>query len=254
MRFHIIIPARLHSTRLPNKVLADIGGKTMLQRVYEQALASEASSVTIATDHPDIYATAGDFAAPVVMTQAHPNGTARIAEAADSLGLTHTDIIVNLQADEPFMPPSLLNQVAHLCAKQTIARMATLCHRITEYADIFNPNIVKVVMSEHEEALYFSRAPIPWDRAGFDALDFSTTSVDKHMTYPCYRHIGLYAYDVAFLKAYVSWPVTVLEQSEQLEQLRVLSYGYRIAIAEACEPSSIGIDTPADLAAARALV
>ncbi len=253
MKFHVIIPARLQSSRLPRKVLLDIGGKAMVQRTYEQACASNAASVHIATDSEEVYAAVKQFTDHVLMTkESHPTGTDRIAEAITLCNLHTNDIIVNLQGDEPFIPPIMLNQVAELLNKHSQAAMATLCEPINELKDVFNPNVVKVVMNEKQEALYFSRAPIPWQRGVFHH-DISQIPDELELNEQYFRHIGLYAYRAGFVTDYVQWPVDPVEQLEQLEQLRVLRRGYRIAIAPACATSPIGVDTAEDLAVARQL-
>lgn len=251
MTFHIIIPARLKSSRLPRKVLLDIGGKSLMQRTYEQACASNALSVHIATDSEEVFTIAKQFTDQVLMTsEAHPSGTDRLAEAITLCKLHADDLIVNLQADEPFIPPVMLNQVAELLKGHPLAVMATLCEPIQQVKDVFNPNIVKVVMNENQEALYFSRAPIPWQRGVFHH-DVTQMPSDLVLDNSYFRHIGLYAYRAKFVQEYVQWSVDPIEQLEQLEQLRVLMRGYRIAIAQACATSPIGVDTADDLAIAR---
>lgn len=251
MNFQVIIPARLKSSRLPGKVLLDIGGKSMVRRVYEQACRSQASAVTVATDSADVYAHVKQFTDAVILTQeTHPSGTDRLAEAVDILKLPDDELIVNVQGDEPFIPPAMINQVAQLLVEHPQTVMATLCERINNMSDVFNPNIVKVIMNEKNEAQYFSRAPIPWLRGAFH---YDASQMPKDMTLPesFYRHIGLYAYRAGFIKQYVQWPVAAVEQLEQLEQLRILMKGERIAISVASECSPIGVDTAADLAIAR---
>ncbi len=251
MSFHVIIPARLKSTRLPRKVLLEIGNKSMVQRVFEQASASQALTVTVATDDDEVYQHVKSFTDKVLMTKAsHPTGTDRAAEVTELLELGDDEIVVNLQGDEPFMPPILLNQVALLLERHPHTVMATLCEHLTKLTDVFDPNLVKVVMNEKQEALYFSRAPIPWYRGAFQ-LDVSQMKPVDIENSPYYRHIGLYAYRVGFLKNYVQWPVAPVEEREQLEQLRVLMRGERIAIEVAKAQSPVGVDTEADLALAR---
>jgi 3-deoxy-manno-octulosonate cytidylyltransferase (CMP-KDO synthetase) len=253
MTFRVIIPARLHSSRLPRKVLLDIGGKPMVQRVYEQALASGAASVAIATDSQEVYDVAQQFGATVCLTSSHhPTGTDRLAEAISLLGYDMADIIVNVQGDEPFIPPVIVSQVADLLRIHQHAVVATLCEQISSLADVFNPNIVKVVMNSNSEALYFSRAPIPWSRDHFSHVTGTLLSQDLPADY--LRHIGLYAYRAGFVQEFVGWPMATIEQVEQLEQLRILAKGFTIAIDKALAKSPIGVDTEADLQFARELV
>ncbi len=257
MSFRVIIPARLQSTRLPRKVLLDIGGKTMLERVYEQALSSGAMSVAIATDSKEVYQVAEQFGATVCMTSPdHPTGTDRIDEAIKLLDYDANDIIVGVQGDEPFIAPQNIRQVAELLQQYPHAAMATLCEEITSIDDVLNPNVVKVVMNEVHEALYFSRAPIPWwrDVFGHGERDRIMALSPTHIAGMYCRHVGIYAYHAHFVQKYVSWPVAALEQVEKLEQLRVLAQGHQIVIAKATAPSPIGVDTEADLVVARGLV
>lgn len=253
MSFQIIIPARLKSSRLPRKVLLDIGGKPMLQRVYEQAIKSKAANVIIATDSLEVMQIAKQFTEQVIMTkETHQSGTDRLAEVAEILHLPPETIIVNLQADEPFIPPSMLNQVASLLEQQPNASMATLCEPIHEIKDMFNPNIVKVVINDLNEAIYFSRASIPWQRSKFS---YDSSQIPENLALShSYRHIGLYAYRAAFLKQYITWSMSSVEQLEQLEQLRVLMHGHKIAIAQADGRSPIGVDTEEDLILAQQYV
>jgi 3-deoxy-manno-octulosonate cytidylyltransferase (CMP-KDO synthetase) len=237
--FHIIIPARYNSTRLPGKALLDLGGKTVIERVYHQALQAGALSVTIATDHAEINAAARDFGANVVMTDStHESGTDRIAQAAALLGLKSTDLIVNVQGDEPFISPLLIQQVAEILT-HSATNMATLCWPITDQEMLINPNIVKVVRDQHNHALYFSRSNIPFNRD-------DTTSLHN-----IYRHIGLYAYRASFLFELVKLPVCKLEAIEALEQLRVLWSGNKIHVEEACVMPLQDLNTMDDLFAAR---
>ena len=253
MSFRVIIPARLHSTRLPGKVLLDIGGKPMVQRVYEQALASGAESVVIATDSKEVYQIAEQFGATVCLTSPHhPSGTDRLAEAISLLGYNMADIIVNVQGDEPFIPPVIIKQVAELLRVHQHAVMATLCEPIDTLTDVFNPNIVKVVMNANNEALYFSRAPIPWSRDQFSHTSGAMLSQELLTEY--LRHIGLYAYRAGFVQEFVGWPSAEIERIEQLEQLRVLAKGFSIVLEKAVAKSPVGVDTEADLQVARGLV
>lgn len=249
MNYSVLIPARYASTRLPGKPLLDIGGKPMLQHVYERAVESGARQVVIATDDPRIEEAAAGFGAPVCRTgEQHRSGTERLAEAAQRLGLQADDIVVNLQGDEPLMPPVLLRQVAENLAAHATAQMATLCTRIHEAGELFDPHAVKVVTDRHGYALYFSRAVIPWDR---DA--FATTTEELPAAAEHYRHLGIYAYRAGFLQEYAAWPPCDIEKMESLEQLRVLWHGARIHVAEAFERPGPGVDTDADLQRVREL-
>ncbi|TNF36855.1 MAG: 3-deoxy-manno-octulosonate cytidylyltransferase [Gammaproteobacteria bacterium] len=242
MGFVVVIPARHASTRLPGKALLAIAGKPMVQRVYEQAKQSSASRVIIATDHASIADAGKQFAADVCMTRVdHPSGTDRLAEVVQQCGLSDDTIVVNVQGDEPFIPPSVINQVADLLAANPQAEMATLCEPLASYDDLMNPNVVKVVPDASGRALYFSRAPIPWAR---DAFARQAGVLPASGLYA--RHIGIYAYRAGFLKRYVGLAVSPLEQLESLEQLRVLWHGGTIMVAKACEAVPGGIDTPAD--------
>lgn len=250
MSFHVIIPARYASTRLPAKPLLDIGGKPMLQHVCERAQQSGAASVTVATDDARIEDAVRSFGAAVCMTASHHlSGTERLAEAAMMLGLKGNDIVVNLQGDEPLMPPRLLQQVAHILEGNHGADMSTLCTRIHTSAELFDPHVVKVVMDKLGNALYFSRAVIPWDR---DAFAVTTEALPENAVH--FRHLGLYAYRVGFLEEYVTQTVCDLERMESLEQLRVLWHGGRIRVAEAEEVPGPGVDTVEDLERVRALL
>lgn len=243
MKFSVLIPARYASTRLPGKPLLSIGGKPMLQHVYERAVESGADRVVIATDDHRIEEAAGAFGAPVCRTgPEHRSGTERLAEAVERLGLEPDDIVVNLQGDEPLMPPSLLRQVAQNLAASDSAQMATLCTRIHEAGELFNPHAVKVVTDKSGYALYFSRAVIPWDRDAFSVTTEVLPEAAEH-----YRHLGIYAYRAGFLREYAAWPACDLERMESLEQLRVLWNGARIHVAEAVELPGPGVDTEADL-------
>jgi len=248
--FRVLIPARYASTRLPGKPLLDIGGKPMLQRVYEQALASGAASVVIATDDPRIEEAARQFGAAVCMTSPeHGSGSERLAEAVLLLGYGDDEIVVNLQGDEPLMPPQLLRQVADNLAAHARAEVSTLCTRIHTAAELFDPHAVKVVMDREGMALYFSRAVIPWDR---DAFAVTTEELPAQALH--YRHLGLYAYRTGFLKRYVTLAPCALERMEVLEQLRVLWHGVGIHVAEAAVPPAPGVDTPDDLERVRRVI
>lgn len=241
--FTIIIPARLASSRLPEKLLKTIGNKTVLEHSYLAAKQSQAQRVVIAADDEKIVAAAKAFGADVALTRKdHESGTDRLAECAEILNLADDEIIVNLQGDEPFMPPALVNLCAETLAKDPIAPVSTLAARIDDTADITNPNAVKVVINQRGHALYFSRACIPFNR---DNVGLDT---DKHY----FHHLGIYGYRAGFLKQYSRLPESDLERIEKLEQLRILDAGEKIAVAVTDEKPPKGIDTEADLAAARA--
>lgn len=252
--FSVIIPARLNSSRLPGKVLLDIGGKPMLQHVYERAFESGASQVIIATDDEKVAAVAEKWDAEVCMTlDSHLSGTERIAEVVAGRHFDEEDVIVCLQADEPMMPPSLISRVAKNLSEHANAKAATLAKKLTRVEELFNPNVVKVVFNYRHYAMHFSRAPIPWDRDQFQALcqlDFSKiTLADAY-----YRHIGIYAYRAGFLETYANLAQNPIEMLESLEQLRVLWNGYKmhVGITELDIPPSV--DTSADLEHIRALI
>lgn len=250
MSFTIIIPARYDSSRLPGKVLADISGMPMLQHVYERATESGASDLAVATDDERVRDACGAFEARVCMTsREHRTGTDRLAEAAVQLGESDERIIVNVQGDEPLLPPALIRQVAENLAAHPQADIATLCQRISSHHDLFDPHVVKVIMDKEGFALYFSRAPIPWHRDEFMADSESLPANSMH-----FRHIGLYAYRVSYLKYFTSHPACSLELAESLEQLRALYGGHRIHVAEAREDPGQGVDTPADLERVRRLM
>ncbi|TFV98608.1 3-deoxy-manno-octulosonate cytidylyltransferase [Oxalobacteraceae bacterium OM1] len=241
MTFNVIIPARLASTRLPNKPLADIGGKPMVVRVAEQAARSGAALVAVATDHADIAEACARHGVQAYMTRAdHPSGTDRIAEVAAALGLADDAVVVNVQGDEPLIDPQLVAAVAGLISRDV--PMATAAHPIHDTAEVFNPNVVKVVLDKVGRALYFSRATVPWHRDGFAASRETLPS-----GYAPLRHIGLYAYSNRFLQAYPQLQQSPLEQIEALEQLRVLWHGYPIAVHVTTAAPAAGVDTPEDL-------
>lgn len=248
MSFIVVIPARFSSTRLPGKPLLDIGGKPMIQHVWQQACKSDASAVVIATDHQDIYDAATAFGAQVCMTsEKHESGTDRLQEVVNKLGFDGRQIVVNVQGDEPLIPPAVINQVAGLM--QNEVQMATLYEVIDHSEQVFDPNIVKIVSNHSGEALYFSRAPIPWYRDGFVGEKQSLPAM-----IPYKRHIGIYAYRASLLHQFVQWPMSELESVEKLEQLRALSHGVRIHIAEACATIPPGVDTQKDLDHVRSLL
>lgn len=241
MSFSVIIPARLASTRLPNKPLADLGGKPMVVRVAERAALSGASRVIVATDHADIAAACGSHGIEVRMTRAdHPSGTDRVAEVAAALGLADDHVVVNVQGDEPLIEPALIAATAARAGPG--APMATAAHPIGDAADMFNPNVVKVVLDRSGQALYFSRAAIPWHRDAFAASRDALPAGHAPL-----RHIGLYAYTNGFLQTYPQLPAAPIEQAESLEQLRVLWHGFRIAVHVTDTAPAPGVDTPDDL-------
>lgn len=236
--FIVVIPARFGSSRLPGKPLADIGGRPMVAWVYEKALQSGADSVLIATDDERIVAACQDFHAPVELTAAHhESGTDRIAELAERLGWAEDQIVVNVQGDEPLLPPSLISQVAGMLSQDLDAALATLATPIQSHEEWQDKNLARVIIDRNGRALYFSRAPIPWPREGG--------------TPPALRHVGLYAYRVHALMKIAASPPCELERLERLEQLRALWLGMKIIVAEACEVPPRGVDTEADLDAVR---
>ena len=244
MSFYVVIPARYASTRLPAKPLKEIAGKPMIQHVYDRACESAAREVIIATDDVRIEAAVKAFGARVCMTSpAHNSGTDRLQEVTQQLGLRDDDIVVNVQGDEPLIPPAVINQVAANLANSPNASVATLSEPIHSLEDFRSSNIVKVVADKTGRALYFSRASIPWPRDHFATPDVKGLPDN----FPCQRHIGIYAYRVALLNRFVGWPQAPLEQIESLEQLRVLWQGETIHVAEAFAAVPGGVDTEADL-------
>lgn len=251
MSYIVVIPARYASTRLPGKPLLDIGGKPMIQRVVEQAARCGAERVVVATDDERIVEVVTGFGCEVVMTNAsHPSGTDRLQEVAQKLGLDDAAVIVNVQGDEPLIPPSVIDQVANNLAEHREAGIATLCERIHDLETVMNPNAVKVVFDHQGMANYFSRAPIPWSREQFS----SNLSQQLPAGAEYYRHIGIYAYRVGFLHSYVNWPSSMTEVTESLEQLRALANGVRIHVDVALETPPAGVDTQEDLERVRVLV
>jgi 3-deoxy-manno-octulosonate cytidylyltransferase (CMP-KDO synthetase) len=241
MQFIVVIPARYASSRLPGKPLRDIKGKSMIQRVWEQACKSSASRVVIATDDQRIEKVAKAFGAEVCMTRDdHQSGTDRLQEVIDRLGIDAQQIVVNVQGDEPMIPPEVINQVASNLANNHKAGVATLCEPIDLIEDFLNPNTVKVVADNNQMAAYFSRAPIPWPRDGFSVSQDSV---------PCEarRHIGIYAYKVDCLNQFIEWNRAPLEILESLEQLRFLYNNIAIHIADVVSAVPGGIDTEDDL-------
>ncbi len=237
MDFVVIIPARYASQRLPGKPLLDIEGKPMVQRVYERATESRATEVIVATDDARVYDAVCSFGGNACMTSStHTSGTDRLQEVAAIKGYGGDQIVVNVQGDEPLMPAEAIDQVAANLQRH-VAQIATLSEAITEYDDFADPNVVKVVVGEDGYALYFSRAPIPWPR----------DAAAHRLPANCQKHLGIYAYRVAFLDDFVTWAPTEIEQTEKLEQLRALWHGVRIHTDESCAPIPPGVDTQSDL-------
>jgi 3-deoxy-manno-octulosonate cytidylyltransferase (CMP-KDO synthetase) len=241
--FLVVIPARLGSTRLPRKPLADICGKPMVVRVAEQAKKSLAQSVVVATDSTEIQAACDQHSIECLLTSPnHPTGTDRLAEVAQLLKLPSNALVVNVQGDEPLIPPELINEVANTLADHQECAISTVAVPIQDDAEIQNPNVVKVVLNRSGEALYFSRASIPFIREAENT---------KNISY--LRHLGIYAYRADFLQAYTRLESAPPEQAEALEQLRALWNGYRIAVHVAQEAPPAGVDTPEDLERVRSL-
>jgi 3-deoxy-manno-octulosonate cytidylyltransferase (CMP-KDO synthetase) len=243
LRFKVVIPARYASTRLPGKPLLNIAGKPMIAHVCEKAQLAGAEEVVVATDDDRIMQAVTDLGIRAVMTRAdHQSGTERIAEVAELCDWAGHEIIVNLQGDEPLIPPEIIQELAVVLGGQQQAGIATLAAKIVDFEEVFNPNAVKVVLNKVGYALYFSRAPIPWDRDGF-------AKQPKHVSekIPYYRHIGMYAYTVDFLKRYCQWDSSVLESIESLEQLRILWQGEAIRVKIIDKSPAAGVDTVEDL-------
>jgi len=254
MSFVVVIPARFESSRLPGKVLADINGKPMIQWVVEKAQQSGASQVIVATDNEEVANIVSAFGGEVCKTRAdHQSGTERLAEVMDIYDFDNDQVIVNVQGDEPFIPAENITQVARNLANQQRtsqqqARMATLAVHIHDVEEAFNPNAVKVLTDKDGYAMYFSRSTIPYDRERFLNEESVASIGDFYL-----RHIGIYAYRAGFIKDYVQWPASQLEQIESLEQLRVLWQGEKIHVAVAETRLEVeGVDTPEDLEKARA--
>ncbi len=242
MSFTVVIPARYASTRFPGKPLIDLQGKPMVVRVAERAAQSAAMQVVVATDDQRIAEACVQARVAVAMTRSdHATGTDRLSEVVTQLGLADDAVVVNVQGDEPLIPASVIDQVAALLQQQPNAAMATFCHPIHDVADAINPNVVKCVLNEAGEAMYFSRAPIPYARD-----DWSAGITAMPPSLPMYRHIGLYAYRASFLRIFPTLAIPAIERFEALEQLRALAHGYRIAVAVVDAPLPPGIDTPED--------
>jgi 3-deoxy-manno-octulosonate cytidylyltransferase (CMP-KDO synthetase) len=246
--FTVLIPARLASSRLPNKPLADIAGLPMVVRVAQRAALSLATQVVVAADSPEIVQACEAHGIKALLTRLdHPSGSDRLAEASQLLGLKHDDIVINVQGDEPLIDPELINQVALLLQNRPTANMSTAAHEIHLLEEFANPNVVKVVMDQSQLALYFSRAPIPWWRDG------NAQGLTKLPTPAPLRHIGIYGYRVGFLQSFPLLPAAPVENCEALEQLRALWHGHKIAVHVTNTAPGPGVDTPEDLNRVRAL-
>ena len=250
MTFTVLIPARLASTRLPNKPLADIGGAPMVVRVAQQALKSRARRVVVAADSHQIIEKCEAFGIAAVLTRPdHASGSDRLAEACDLLGLANDDVVVNVQGDEPLIDPALIDAVAAQLGERPDCAISTAAHAIDALAEFMNPNVVKVVLDARGTALYFSRSPIPAVR---DSAGLAWWHAAGALPAPL-RHIGIYAHRVSFLRIFPTLPPSPLERLESLEQLRALWHGYRIAVHVTEQAPGPGVDTPEDLERARAL-
>ncbi|HHM06445.1 MAG TPA: 3-deoxy-manno-octulosonate cytidylyltransferase [Gammaproteobacteria bacterium] len=248
--FRVVIPARFGARRLPGKPLRLLKGRPLIEHVYGRARAAGADEVIVATDSNEVRDVAEGFGADVCMTATtHQSGTERLAEVVARRGFAPEDIVVNVQGDEPCIPPELIRQTAAGLAEHPDASIATLCERITTTAELFDPNVVKVVRDQAGYGMYFSRAVIPWDREAFAVTTEVLPPEAEH-----YRHIGLYAYRAGFLPAYVQWGPCPPECLEHLEQLRALWHGRRIYVDVAVSTSPPGVDTEADLARMEALL
>ena len=243
MSFRIVIPARFASTRLPGKPLRDICGKPMIARVIEQAKKSDAEEVIVATDSHEIADAIADIDVKVCITREdHQSGTERLSEVIEQMGFDDDQILINLQGDEPMMPPVCLNQVGHALESDANVKMATLCTPLTDIEELFDPHAVKVVRDINDFALYFTRAAVPWSR---DCFNETPREMPKNQDYQ--RHIGLYGYRAGFIKQYLEWESSDIEKTESLEQLRVLYYGERIKVITAEIAPGPGVDTIEDL-------
>ena len=248
--FTVVIPARMASSRLPNKPLADIGGLPMVVRVAQRASQSDARQVVVAADDARIVQACQSHGVTAILTrQDHLSGSDRLAEACQLLGLEGDDVVVNVQGDEPLILPQLINDVALLLAQRPEASMSTAAHAIDSLEEFMNPNVVKLVMDARQSALYFSRAPIPWWRDGQANGSFRTLPTPAPL-----RHIGIYGYRAAFLSGFPHLPPAPLETMESLEQLRVLWHGHRIAVHVTEQAPGPGVDTPEDLERVRQLL
>lgn len=246
MEFHVVIPVRYDSTRLPGKALADIAGKPMIQHVYERALDSGASEVVIATDDKRIAKVAESFGAHVCMTSSdHKSGTERLAEAVVALGLEDDEIVVCLQGDEPLIPSDVIRQVAEDLEEHDNVKVSTICVPIKGVNELFDPNVTKVVLNRRNYAMYFSRSPIPYGRDTFS----DHANIELNGSH--FRHVGLYAYRVGFVQEYLEWGPCSAEELEALEQLRILWQGGRIHMVVTKANLPLGVDTEEDLVRVR---
>lgn len=251
--FKVVVPARYASTRLPGKPLADLWGKPMVVRVAERAARSGADEVVVATDDTRVADAVRASGARVCLTRPeHPSGSDRVMEVADQLGWADDAVVINVQGDEPLIPPQVIAQVAGMLENAS-AGVATLCEPLTNLEQVFDPNVVKVVCDASGNALYFSRAPLPYARDGFAALESRLPTGALPGGGHWRRHIGIYGYRLGVLRRFVGLPVGELERLESLEQLRLLENGLAIRVAEAVAPVPGGVDTPADLARVRGL-
>ncbi len=250
MTFTVLIPARLASSRLPNKPLADIHNVPMVVRVAQRASLSHAARVVVAADSLEIVAACEAHGVAALLTRSdHPSGSDRLAEACSLIGLGAQDIVVNVQGDEPLIDPSLIDAVAALLESRADCAMSTAAHAIDQLADFLSPHVVKVVLDAQNTALYFSRAPIPVGRDFNGQAWWESSSLPKPL-----RHVGIYGYRVGFLQTFPTLPPAPLEQLESLEQLRALWHGHRIAVHITLQPPGIGVDTPEDLERVRGLL
>ena len=246
MTFKVVIPARYQSSRLEGKPLLDIGGIPMIIHVVKQSLKSKANDVVVATDDQKIFDIVEEFGYKAIMTNInHKSGTDRTVEVVNLMGWSDHEIVVNVQGDEPLINPSLINQVAEYLDHHKDVFVSTACHSISDYNDFINPNNVKVVLDKNSQALYFSRAPIPFPRD-----ELAQKMIGKE---GFYKHIGIYAYRAKFLKNYKDIAQTELEDIEKLEQLRILYAGYKIGVVASVDSPMIGVDTPEDLEKVRKL-
>ena len=249
MDYTVIIPARMASSRLPNKPLADIAGLPMVVRVAQRAAQSGARRVVVAADDPRVLAACQQHGIEALLTrQDHVSGSDRLAEACELLGLADDALVVNVQGDEPLLPPLLIDEVARVLAERPEADMGTAAHAIHDLAEFTNPNVVKVVMDARQLALYFSRAPIPWWRDGQQDGSFKALPSPAPL-----RHIGIYSYRAGFLRRFPTLPPAPIESLESLEQLRALWHGHRIAVHVTEAAPGPGVDTPTDLERVRGL-
>ncbi|KAE9540613.1 3-deoxy-manno-octulosonate cytidylyltransferase [Ursidibacter maritimus] len=249
MAFTVIIPARYASTRLPRKPLLDIAGKPMIQHVWEKAQLSGAERIIVATDHPEIEQVVTNFGGEICLTSdKHNSGTERLAEVIEKMAIPDSEIIVNIQGDEPLIPPVIVSQVANNLDQHQV-NMATLAVKLTTKEELFNPNVVKTLTDKQGMALYFSRAPIPFARDDFADCNDQFVQQQNYL-----RHIGIYAYRAGFIKQYVAWQPTQLEQLESLEQLRALWYGEKIHLDLAKKAPQVGVDTAEDLERVRQIL